>query len=192
MTRIAIIGYATMMDPRNVRKYNLKPPETVTVQAFQRFFGLPDLADKDPKTVFDSKGKLLITDLGVTTTTINGSRFYNAVAYRDVPEEVVADLDELEKKSYFFRTPLAEAFVRTFPDRARWNSGGNGIYTYTAKNEANLADIGTVQLVRHDVSPNLDYLKRCREAAAIYGEPFRALYDKTTFLADRINSVIGI
>ena len=70
MSKVSIIGYATIMDPDNAIEIDLKgTPDVVWVKGYQRFFGFPDcnLADRTIEEIFDTNGNLIITNIGATT-----------------------------------------------------------------------------------------------------------------------------
>jgi len=43
--------------------------------------------------------------------------------------------------------------------------------------------------IRNDIYPNPDYLRICREGASSYGDTFRKVWEKTTYLPDRCTLV---
>ena len=44
-------------------------------------------------------------------------------------------------------------------------------------------------MLRTDVTPHAGYLAKCRAAASMQGDAFRAAFEDTTFLADRLTSL---
>jgi hypothetical protein len=178
----SIIGYATIMDPKNAENIGLPGvPDPVWVGGHQRFFGFPDpsLDGKTLDDVFGEDGALLVPSIGATTVAQNITESFNAVIYRDVSDRALCALDAIEANSNLGRESLDPTFIRVFGKEYAWNPLGSPVFIYVASHE----------LVRSDVIPHAGYLQRCRDAADAQGYAFRKVYEETTYLADKKTSL---
>lgn len=192
MGDVSIIGYATIMDPENARRIGLEgTPDIVWINGHQRFFGFPDynLEGKKLDEIFGADGRLIISNIGATTVQPSEAHRYSAVIYNKVPEEVVAELDRIEGDSHLVRLALEHRVIRNLSDDSSWKNRDNPVFVYVAKKEIVVPERGTLQMLRTDVTPHAGYLVKCRAAASVQGEAFRAAYEDTTFLADRLTSL---
>ena len=192
MVNIAIVGYATIMDPDNARKIGLEgTSDLVWINECQRFFGFPDynLERKTLDQVFDSQGKLLISNIGATTIQPNKDNRFNSVIYNGVSEGVLDELDRIEGDSHLMRLALYDESIRNFGDNSPWNGGESLVYIYAAEKQIVVPNKGTFKMLRTDVTPHTGYLERCRAAASVQGNEFREAYEDTTFLADRTTTL---
>lgn len=193
MSNISIVGYATIMDPENARKIGLEgTPDVVWINDHQRFFGFPDynLEGKTLNEIFDADGKLAIPNIGATTVQPSEAHKYNAVVYNNISGNVVAELDRIEGDSHLVRLPLNHNVITTFEDNRSWDNGGNPVFVYVAEQEIRTPEGRVLQMLRDDVNPHAAYLSKCRAAADVQGERFRRGYEETTFLSDRVTSLI--
>lgn|SRR3989338_1137462 len=192
MDKVSIIGYATIMDPENARKIGLeRTPDAVWINSYQRFFGFPDsnLEGRTANQVFDTNGVLLLSSIGATTVQPSEIHRFNAVIYNQVPGNILAELDRIEESSHLVRLSLGHEAIRFFRNDSQWYNEDNPVFVYVAKKEIIVPGRGTLQMLRTDITPHAGYLAKCRAAASVQGDAFRAAYEDTTFLADRARSL---
>lgn len=189
---VSVIGYATFVNPALVAEKGVKGPYDLVRVLGQRFFGAadPSLAGRTLEDVLDASGRLTVRDIGAMTVDPDCTgRYYNAVAYNEVTEDALAELERIEVTANFHRRQIDRMKITTFPDGERWDNGGEPVYIYVAKPSIEVPGLGVVRIVRSNVKPNPAYLQRCLDAAAVHGPRFLREYVTTTFLANRLTPV---
>ena len=193
MSNVSIIGYATIMDPSKSDSLG-SDPDQVWIKGHQRFFGLPDpsLIGRSLEEVLDSQGIVhpeFLDTLGATTVVEDPNRRFNAVLYRNVPEEVKEKIDADESEARLYPIEVDPLKVADFVDDSQWRHDGNCIFMYVAMRVVRMERVGLIRLTQKTIKPNPDYLQRCRDAAQVQGADFLREYNETTFLADRSTSL---
>jgi len=188
MSNASIIGYATIMDGNNAGKLGTEP-ERIYIHGFQKFFGFPDasLVGETLEDVLDERGELLPEHLQIGATTVEKSsdHMFNAVIYRNVPESILAELDQEEAKAHLRRVAIPSDHIINYEDGRPWQTDGNAVCMYVVEPQVTVPGIGTVSLIKDNVQPHPTYLQRCREAAHSQGDDFLAAFNLTTYLSDR-------
>ncbi len=188
MPNVCLLAYATSMSPEKARALGLARSELVYVRSHMRFFGVPDISSKRLEDLLDYRGKLLSSDVGLTTVAPDAMLQFNGVLYREVPGDVLTRLDSEEAAVGFIRRQLNAGLIHPFGD-GEVDIGGDTVYMYAAQSEINGPHGEKLLLIRQDVSPDPSFLERCREAASAHGEGFREIFEYSTFLADRKTSL---
>jgi hypothetical protein len=203
MRTVNLVSYGPWMNPEAVAgvlgETVSKSYELVVVNGGKRFFGVPkcSLSRGERFEVFDSDGGLKKVDVGVATVDLQAyskSRF-NAVVYKNVPQNLYDMLVTQERDSNFFPTSVPSYrrhVIVNFVDSQPWYKGNweeSGTYVFRALPwltvKASEFMETRVRFLRKDVKPEPKYLKEIRKAARIHGSAFEKAFLDTTFLADR-------
>jgi hypothetical protein len=196
MEMFDVAAWGTLMDPAVFKKYTAASQgydtRLIYVDNQVRYFGHVQIGVKSIQELINEDDTL--KSLNVAHLTVDPDsrrsdrRRYSAVLYENVPANVLSILSRRERKVNLEKFRVYRREITDFEEENKPIERTNRVWTFRAPHWLSVykSEFRRVQIkvVRNDVLPDPEYLKRIKKAAGFHGQNFADAFLKTTYYAD--------